>query len=407
MKEAVIQSTDEYNSENLPHLLATYYNLLFPYKLFYKWLSYGNVIDDYFSRREFSFTLEGDIYIRYLSFQDADDFHKVIVNRNPIKIDIGAVFNVPPKDSKKNDMIPFKALERELIFDIDLTDYDEIRNCCDGANICKKCWIFMIIAVKILERSLKNDFGFKHLLFVYSGRRGIHCWVNDRRARELTFEARSAIVEYLTLVSGGDYKSKKTSFYFKQNLHPSVLSALQIIDEYFPRLISEQGWLDDQQKFDQIIELCSQTSLKAELKKLYDPKLKPVDLWRKIEAKCAQSSTYFAEEIKIQYSYPRLDINVSKGVNHLLKAPFSVHPKTGRVSVPIDINRIDSFDPFKVPIISQICAQLDSNRDDSKAEAYERTALHSSVARFNKFINSLIEDNKLLRNKQSDETLEF
>lgn len=99
----------------------------------------------------------------------------------------------------------------------------------------------MIIAAKILDRSLRNDFGFKHILFIYSGRRGIHCWVNDKRARELKFEARSAIVEYLTLISGGDMKNKKTSFYSKQNLHPSIVSALQIIDQYFSKLLQDQG----------------------------------------------------------------------------------------------------------------------------------------------------------------------
>ena len=44
----------------------------------------------------------------------------------------------------------------------------------------------------------------------------------------------------------------------------------------------------------------------------------------------------------------RLDIAVSKGMNHLLKAPFVIHPKTGRVCVPFRVSKVDSFDPEKV-----------------------------------------------------------
>ena len=93
------------------------------------------------------------------------------------------------------------------MFDIDLTDYDEIRNCgCSGAKICNKCWHFMTMAVKVIDEGLKEDFGFERVSWFYSGRRGIHAWVSDESARMLSNEARSAVANYfgvrLLLIDG-------------------------------------------------------------------------------------------------------------------------------------------------------------------------------------------------------------
>ena len=64
------------------------------------------------------------------------------------------------------------------------------------------------------------DFGFVHILWVYSGRRGIHAWISDTAALNLTDEQRSAIVRYIDIVKGYTAMDKRLTT--TKPLHPSV-----------------------------------------------------------------------------------------------------------------------------------------------------------------------------------------
>ena len=59
-----------------------------------------------------------------------------------------------------------------------------------------------MIAVEILEKTLAEDFDYHQLLYVFSGGRGLHIWVCDRKARELPDVVRKGVVDYLELVTG-------------------------------------------------------------------------------------------------------------------------------------------------------------------------------------------------------------
>ncbi|KAJ8879965.1 hypothetical protein PR048_020586 [Dryococelus australis] len=383
--------------EVLPDLLPIYYKRLFPFGPFCRWLSYGNLKENYFKHREFSLTLADDVYLRFRSYANQDELAAEVQKRGPYKIDIGAVYSFRPKDHRTVQV--FQPLERELVFDIDMTDYDEVRTCCSGADVCTKCWRFMTVACKVLDTALREDFGFEHLLWVFSGRRGVHCWVCDEAARKLDTSARAALAEYLQLVSGGVNQTKKVTLP-GDKLHHSIKRAKGFIEQQFVTLVEEQDILGSPAALASVLALVTDAELRQELEKEAQRYSSSRERWDAIvryihtqqeRGQLKRRQQFIVEEIMLQYSYPRLDINVTKGLNHLLKAPFCIHPKTGKVCMPFNPRSAEKFNPMTVPTIRLITSEVDAPNQTSMMQLIASQLNFTSFSEFESQRSSMSE----------------
>lgn len=126
------------------------------------------------------------------------------------------------------------------------------------------------------------------------------------------------------------------------------------------------------------------------------------------------------QDVVLEYTYPRLDIEVSKKLNHLLKSPFVVHPGTGRVCVPIDTRpgRLEEFDPTAVPTVQNLLGEIDAwteqdgtGDDKSSIQDWEKTSLKPYIEQFRTFVGALLKDErgdaKVKREREEPESMEF
>jgi DNA primase small subunit len=340
--------------------LREFYQFVFPVGDIAKWLSYdigGGTSADargYLARREFCFTLIGDIFTRFRSYSSEQELRSELVKCYPEKIDVGAVYNVRPSQKANTTIIP---QERELIFDIDMSDYDKVRSCCKGKAICKYCWTWMSCAVNILADILRDDFGFKYLLPVFSGRRGIHLWVCDRRARQLGDDDRRAIVGYMSVIRGDNTTAVSKDLVAQRAIHPSLEDAQKKhLSKAFEKVFltpepanrnnisSPEGAavifsaLESVMKGSGKWEKVSQKLNYAEGEGLQ---------WRQVQSALGADLDGVLAAVQFLVMYPRLDEHVSTRQDHLLKLPFCVHPGTGSLCTPLTWgHQMDSFDPL-------------------------------------------------------------
>lgn len=380
-----------------------YYENFLPFNLIFQWLNHSRVPSTDFTHREFAFEHQNGAYQRYNSFSDSADFKKKVCKVNPTRFEVGAIYPIEPKNRKSVSKALMKPLAKEMVLDIDLTDYDEIRTCCKGTAICDKCWKFITLAIKVVDVAIKEDFGIENRIWVFSGRRGVHCWMSDPRIRVLKEQGRRAFIEYLDILNVKS-KGKKGIFGMKKPYHPHVERSLDILKEHFVEVIlKEQGTWDSVEANKELVQSIPDVRLKnALLAKWKDlPQRTSTEKWIDIgelhnELRVQSFDIVdWRKEMILQMLYPRLDVEVSRQMNHLLKSPFCVHPGTGNVCVPFDPSESE-FDPFDdAPTLHEIFTENETD--------WRETKLRKSIELFAQYVEGLQETTA----KREREDLEF
>lgn len=273
--------------------------------------------------------------------------------------------------TQRNFVMPLK----ELVFDIDIHDYDRFCNCHGGKSLCSICWLHLEGSYYILNFILTMLFGYAqaNLLYVYSGKKGFHCFVNDSRAMALTASQRLFLCQTISIKSGGhpaneapeDFRAElSTSVSYQADRHLMQWMKLyeserreasldDTLDNLFTSMVlgGTRNLLKESAAFrDWIMRKarihypsCQERIRLQWQEALRDPQCTSVTLWQILVKYDAygmlsvskQPLVPFSQFIKYRLYYPMIDGGPLL-MDHTIKLPFAIHPGTKNIALPVD-----------------------------------------------------------------------
>lgn len=317
--------------------------------------------DDAFYMREFNLGYQksdgSDGFSRFHQFRTSEELKKELIRRAPCRVDAGGILATETAYMKLGIVWKdIQALEKEFVVDIDINDYDDIRACdCTGKTLCPDCWEFLGVAAKTVDYLLRVKFGCSELLWIYSGRRGVHCWVLDRSAARFSVKYRRAIVAYLSpFTTMPDHRVYNGSCKIVSAFYSNT-----IVHEFEKLLETRALHLCAASATAYIVKIAlatyKNTTLTRDLITAARPGMSNIAIWNRYKIalrKHHPDSERIIMTIVLSMVFPRIDAGVSVDLKHLVKCPFSWHPRTGSVCVPFDVHMAREFNPHTVPNIN-------------------------------------------------------
>jgi DNA primase small subunit len=320
--------------------MKRYMQELFPYAEVFAALDRG---PEYNVARELYFK-RGETNIRWQALGiSVDEFRRVVLEHRADRVDVGGVFSHALQHRQRAEHAKiFEVVGRELVFDLDLSDYGDVRGCnsaeCMSSDkskaICAACWSAMTASSLLLHRWLTTIGGFSNIVWAFSGRRGLHATVLDRNTND-------SDPWYW------DGESRDHFVQFVQSCERSWATLTRYLLEVFTniRLRRQPSLLFTCEKTFLEVECCPNTIDRERAIRLLDQHKakKTIDevAWRDFSKK----NPGIALRTAWKFCGPRLDAGVTRNMMHTLKVFFSVHPATSNIALVLDDDELETFNP--------------------------------------------------------------
>ena len=272
---------------------------------------------------------------RYQHFAHSEAFKRELTRHRVMRIDLGAYYSAPP--SLERHRVGAYACSRELVFDVDADAYDGVRTCCRANTVCSACWPLLACAAECLDHVLRRQFDFKHVLHVFSGRRGVHVWVCDRRSTTLSEGARLEIVRLFGALRAAAATARRA---FSRGERALV----SVMRRHYETFVERQA----------------------------------------LAARTKPPSERASDAAVVLAMVPRLDTAITAQLAHLLRAPFSAHPSCGSLALPMPLEALCALDPATARVTAQA---LYTDANDELA----RRAFSASLRYMQNFIDDVRE----------------
>ncbi|MHA1668820.1 MAG: DNA primase catalytic subunit PriS, partial [Candidatus Heimdallarchaeaceae archaeon] len=309
--------------------MSDYYREKFPMDFFMSFIGLSD-----FQNREFGFVVKGNRFIRNTSFANTEEFRDFMVKKSVFHAYVGAVYEKPP--SKENPIQKNKWKYREFIFDIDIDEYDLVRTCgCKGDQYCKDCWSLIQDAAIFIEETMKEDFGFKNMVWIFSGRRGVHGWIVDSSAKYFEQLQRVAILNYLTFIH--DKTRSQSIAEIPNEAKPLrnriyTLIAKAYLEKAKPEKLRDMGM--------------SLNKARTIIKEVKNSANFDHNKYNILIPDNSAVRKRLSKEIIVR-RFPRIDRKVTMDTRRVSRIPYSVHGKTGQIAIVI--KDIEKFYPDSAP----------------------------------------------------------